>query len=276
MEMMSTAKYKAYREKWTATLDFYEALMRAAFLLVSSPKPIDHPLLKENSSGSNAIFAIGSDRGLCGSYNNRICRIVEEHIRSAKERGRKLDVYVSGARLIHILNSHNIRPTKVYNEIVEMPTDSQLDEISEDFIGRYMEGQLDYFSVVYMRFHSVTSQQAQTLTVMPLADLIDDLTTRSKVIWPWDYTFDDFFLSPPADEAIEDLAEMIIRSSIQNCFVEAALSEHVSRMIAMRSATENADDMIKQLTGDYNRARQTHITSELLDIIGPTGVVHDE
>ena len=122
----------------------------------------------------------------------------------------------------------------------------------------------------------MTSQQAQTLTVLPLTELIDDLATRSKVIWPWDYTIDDFFLSPSAGSAIEDLAKMIIRSAIQNCFMETVLSEHIARMIAMRSATENANDMIRQLKGDYNRARQTHITAELLDIIGPTGVVHDE
>jgi F-type H+-transporting ATPase subunit gamma len=276
MEMMSTAKYKAYRERLSDTVDFYDALAQAAFLLISSSEPVNHPLLKENSSDKTAIFAIGSDRGLCGSYNNRICRLVEGHIRSAKERGKKLDIYASGARLIHILNSHNIRTSKIHTDIQEMPTDLQLDEISQFFSSQYMAGLLDYFGVVYMRFFSATSQQAQTLTIMPLTELIDDLATRSKVIWPWDYTLEDFFLSPAADEAIEDLAKMIIRSAVQNCFMEAALSEHVARMIAMRSATENANDMIRQLKGDYNRARQTHITEELLDIIGPTGVVHNE
>ena len=274
--MMSTAKYKAYRERWAATVDFYEALARAAFLLVTPAEPIDHPLLKENSSGTAAILAIGSNRGLCGSFNNRICRHVIEHLREANERGRKLDIYATGARLVRILNSHNITLTNVYNDIQEMPTDSQLDQISQFFSSQYMEGRLDHFGVVYMRFFSATSQQAQTLTVMPLTELIDDLTTRARVIWPWDYTFEDFYLSPHADQVVESLAKMIMRSSIQNCFMEAELSEHVARMIAMRSATENADDMIRQLTGDYNRARQTHITAELLDIIGPTGVVHNE
>jgi F-type H+-transporting ATPase subunit gamma len=276
MEMMSTAKYKAYREKLSDTVDFYDALAQAAFLLISSPEPLKHPLLEENSSGHTALLSIGSDRGLCGSFNNRICRLVEGHIRSAKERGKKVDVYVSGARLIHTLHSHNIKPAKAYTDIQEMPTDLQLDEISQFFSGEYMAGRLDFFGIIYMRFYSVTSQQAQTITVLPLTELIDDLATRSKVIWPWDYTIDDFFLSPSADSAIEDLAKMIIRSAIQNCFMETILSEHIARMIAMRSATENANDMIKQLKGDYNRARQTQITAELLDIIGPTGVVHDE
>jgi F-type H+-transporting ATPase subunit gamma len=276
MEMMSTAKYKAYREKLSDTVDFYDALAQAAYLLISSNEPLNHPLLNENSSGRTALLAIGSDRGLCGSFNNRVCRIVEGNISSLKERGKKVDVYATGARLIHVLNSHNMKPAKAYTEIQEMPTDLQLDEISQYFCDEYMAGRLDFFGIVYMRFYSVTSQQAQTLTVLPLTELIDDLATRSKVIWPWDYTIDDFFLSPSAGSAIEDLAKMIIRSAIQNCFMETVLSEHIARMIAMRSATENANDMIRQLKGDYNRARQTHITAELLDIIGPTGVVHDE
>jgi len=274
--MMSTAKYKAYHGKWIATVDFYDALARAAFLLLTARQPLDHPLLKDNSSGRAAILAIGSDRGLCGPYNNRICRLVEENIRTAKGRAKKADIYATGSRLVHSLNFHEIVPVRVYEDIQGMPTETQLDQIAQDFIGQYTDCKIDYLGVVYMRFYSSTSQQAQTLTVMPLTELIDDLTTRAKVIWPWEYTFEDFFMSPSAGLVIEGLAKMIMRSSIKNCFMEALLSEHVARMVAMRSATENADDMIRQLTGEYNRARQSQITAELLDIIGGTGVAEYE
>jgi F-type H+-transporting ATPase subunit gamma len=111
------------------------------------------------------------------------------------------------------------------------------------------------------------------LTLMPLTELIDDLTTRATVIWPSELSFEDFYLSPSADKIIGDLARMLIRSSIRNCFVDAALSEHLARMVAMRNATDNAEEMIKDLTLQYNRARQTQITGELLDIIGGTGAL---
>jgi F-type H+-transporting ATPase subunit gamma len=276
MEMMSTAKYKAIHERWIETTDFFDALAQAAFLLLTAKQPVEHPLLRDNLSGKAAILAIGSDRGLCGPYNNRVNRLVEEHIRTEKDKGMKLDIYAVGSRLIHILNFHKIVPTKMYEDIKEMPNETQLDRITQDFIDLYEAGTIDYFGVIYSRFYSVTSQQAQTLTIMPLTELIDDLITMAKVVWPWDYTFEDFYLSPSADLLVENLARMIVRSSIQNCFMEALLSEHVSRMIAMRSATENANDMIRVLTGDYNRARQTQITSELLDIISGTGVAHNE
>ena len=276
MEMISTAKYKFYKEKLADMIDFYDALAQATYLLVTGREPIDHPLLKENKSGNSAIMAIGSDRGLCGPFNNYLSRLVIEHSDRAKQKGSKLDIYASGSRLVHILNSHHIRLERVYDDIVEMPTDLQLDEICDRFIAKYTAGELDYFGVVYMRYFSATSQRAQTLAVMPLHELIDDLTTRIKVIWPWEYTLEDFYLSPTADQIIEGLAKMIIRFTVLHCFTETVLSEHVARMVAMRSATENANDMIRQLTNDYNKARQTAITSELLDLIGSTGVVGNE
>jgi len=273
MEMISTAKYKFYFNKRVAVVDFHDALARAGYLLVTSPKPIEHPLLKENLCGRSAALAIGSQRGLCGSYNASVYRLLEVHTNRAKESGRKLDIYVPDGKITSTLSYHGIVPAKVYQDFEEMPSDAQIDQMADEFIKQYMAGQLDFLGIVYMRFYSVTSQQAQTLTIMPLTELIDDLATRGKAIWPWETSFEDFYLSPLADEIIEGLAAMIIRYSIKRCFMDAALSEHVARMIAMRNATDNADDMIKDLTAEYNRARQTGITRELLDIIGGTGVL---
>ena len=108
------------------------------------------------------------------------------------------------------------------------------------------------------------------MTIMPLTELIDHLITRAKAIWPWDLVFEDFYMSPSPDEIIESIARMIMHAIIKECFLEACLSEHVARMMAMRSATKNAEDMIRDLTAEYNKARQTQITNELLDIISGT------
>jgi len=273
MEMISIARYKSYYDRMSAIVEYHDALAMAGFLLVTPQQPIDHPLLKENSSGTSAILAIGAKKGFCGPYNDSIYQLVEVHISQAKDQGRKLDIYVLDRKLNHLLNSHGIQPTKTYRDLAEMPSDKQLDDIAQEFLQKYMLGELDHFGIVYMRFHSVSRQQAQSLTILPLTELIDDLTTRAKVIWPWDLSFEDFDFSPSAPGIIEGLAKMITRSFIQNCFMDAALSEHAARMVAMKNATENAEDMITQLTADYNRARQNQITRELLDIIGGTGVL---
>ena len=274
MGIISTAKYKYYLGKRTAGVDYHNALARIAYLLVTSPKPIEHPVLKiNNSSRRTAILAIGSVRGLCGSYNDSVGRLVRMHAERAAQSGRKLDVYATNGRLISVLRHHDIVPVKVYAESERMLPDGQIEQIADELVKQYMAGELDEFKVVYTRFHSVASQRAQTLNIMPLVELVDDLATRATAIWPWELTIENFLLSPSADEIIESLAGAIIRMSVYRCLIDAVLSEHIARMLAMKNATENAEDMIRDLTGEYNKARQSQITGELLDIIGGTGVL---
>ncbi len=267
MEMISTTRYKYYYNRWLAARDYHDALARAGYLLVTSPKLYNHPLLKTNLSGRSVILAIGSNGGLCGSYNSYVYQAMKTHISKAEKLGKKLDIYAPNRRLVGLLNYHGITPARIYNDMDEMPTELQIDEMTDEIVNQYMAGQLDYFGIVYMRYYSIASQQAQTLTITPLAELIDDLTTRTTAIWPWALSVEDFYFSPSVTEITEGLARMIIHSSIQSCFMDAILSEHVARMIAMKNATENAEDMIKELTAEYNRARQNQITRDLLDII---------
>ncbi len=273
LEMISSARYKAYSGRWALTGEYRDALARIAYLMATPERPLEHPLLQENTSGRTAILAIGSRKGLCGSYNSDVFHLLQVHIRQAQARGNQLDIYVPRSRLEGLMTYHGITPAKVYTDLDEMPTDPQIRTIAEEFVGQYMSGDLDYIGIVYKRFYSASSQQAQTLTILPLHDLVDDLTTRTQIIWPWDLTFEDFYLSPAADQIIEGLAQMLVHYSIRSCFLDAVLSEHLARMIAMRNATDNAEDMIKQLTQDYNRARQTQITSELLDIVSGMGAL---
>jgi len=273
LEMISSARYKAYSGRWALTGEYRDALARIAYLMATPEQPLDHPLLKENASGRTAILAIGSRKGLCGSYNSDVFHLLQVHIEQAKAGGNQLDIYVPRSRLEGVLAYHGVTPAKVYTDLDEMPTDPQIRTIAEEFVGQYISGDIDYIGIIYKRFYSASSQQAQTLTILPLHDLVDDLTTRAQAIWPWDLTFEDFHLSPAADRIIEGLARMLVHYSIRSCFLDAVLSEHLARMIAMRNATDNAGDMIKQLTQDYNRARQTQITSELLDIVSGMGAL---
>ncbi len=273
LEMISSARYKSYSSRWALTGDYRDALARIAYLLATPERPIDHPLLKQNSSGRIAILAIGPRKGLCGSYNSEIFRLLDVHVRQAKKWGKQLDIYTPRGRLESVLHFHGLKPAKVYTDLEEMPSDPQIRTIADDFIDQYMSGSVDFFGVVYMRFYSASSQQAQTLAILPLLELVDDLTTRAQVIWPWNLAFEDFHMSPSANTIVESSARMLMHYSMQSCFLDAILSEHLARMVAMRSATENAEDMIKQLATDYNRARQNQITSELLDIVSGMGTL---
>ncbi|OHB51471.1 MAG: hypothetical protein A2Y12_08650 [Planctomycetes bacterium GWF2_42_9] len=273
MEMVSTAKYKTYHHRRDISAEYENALAQIGYLMVTSQEPIDHPVLKPNNANRSAVLAVGSTRGLCGSYNSHVSHLVDVHIKNAQRFNKELDIYATDSRLLNTFAYRGITPKKVYPNIDKSLEGLGIDEITDNCIDQYMAGHIDNFDIVYMQYFSASSQSVQTMTILPLTELIDNLTTRSTAIWPYDISFEEFYMSPQAFEVIKGLARTIVRASIEFCFMDAALSEHLARMVAMRSATENAESMIKQLTNEYNTARQSQITGDLLDIVGGTGAL---
>jgi F-type H+-transporting ATPase subunit gamma len=267
METISAVRYRQYYQQWAQGLAFYDALAQLAYLMVTAETPIVHPLMQGSSSKNNALIVIGSDRGLCGAYNNDLFRQIDTHVKMARRFGRELKIYAKGRKVISYMDHQKIQPAGVYDQFAETPTAVQANQIGDFFMNEYIEGRIGRLGIVYNRFFSPASQKVQTLTVLPVSDLIEDLTTRSTIIWPWEQNFEDFFMTPSGEELFETLARMIVRASILGCFIEAATSEHLARVVNMRSATDNADEMIANLTKEYNRARQGQITTELLDIV---------
>ena len=267
METISAVRYRQYYNQWAEGIGFYDTLAQMAYLMVTAQTQISHPLMDPPKSKVNALIVIGSDRGLCGAYNTEVYRQIDTHLKMAKRFGRELKIYAKGRKVITYLDQQGIEPTQIYEDFSEVPTAEQANDIGDFFMDEYMNGNIGRLGIVYNRFFSPASQKAQTLTVLPVIDLIDDLTTRATVIWPWELDFEDFDLSPSPESIFETLAKMIVRTSVSGCFLEAALSEHLARVVCMRSASDNADEMIKDLTKEYNRARQGQITVELLDIV---------
>lgn len=267
METISAVRYRQFYNQWAEGQAFYESLAQLAYLMVTAGEPISHPLMQMSSCKSQAIIVIGSDRGLCGAYNNDLYRQIDTHSKMAQRFGRSLDVYAKGRKVVNYLEHRGITPVKIYSDVAEVPSVDQVKSIADHFTKQYLSGKLGRLGIVYNRFFSAASQKVQTLTILPVVDLIDDLTTRSTVIWPYELNFEDFELRPSGEELFEGLATMIIRTAILGCFLEAAVCEHLSRVVCMRNATDNAEEMIKELTKEYNRARQGQITVELLDIV---------
>ena len=268
METVSAVRYRQYYRRWVQGLDFYDALAELAYLMVAAEQTIEHPLMLTNRSDCQAVIVTGSNRGLCGAYNSNVMKLLEVHRKMASRFGRRLKIYAHGNKILSSLAARNIDIERALSDFEEMPTVAQVRDIAEDFIAQYRRGEISRLSIVYTRFFSPANQKAQTLTILPVSELIDDLTTRATVIWPWELAFEDFLLRPSDPELFDSLAVMIVRTAITGCFLDAALSEHLQRVIAMRSATDNAGEMIRELTRQYNRARQGQITEELLDIIG--------
>ena len=138
-----------------------------------------------------------------------------------------------------------------------------IEPIANDLMGRFERGEIDSAHVAYMRFHSVGKQRPEVVQLLPLAQDSPDEGGKDRPARSIEYEF-----SPEPRELLDELLPASVRVRLFQCFSDAVVSEHIARMLAMKAATDAAGDMITMLTRQYNRARQTQITMELLDIVG--------
>jgi F-type H+-transporting ATPase subunit gamma len=173
-------------------------------------------------------------------------------------------VDVSGKRGINGLKFRRVATENTYTQFEDQPAYDEVEKIATGYLEQYITGQMDRLDVVYTKFIS-TSRQIPTIeTLLPLGSLDDDASdTPSAGGGVGEYEF-----LPSAESILEEVVPTSFKAKLFKCFLDAAVSEQVARMIAMKGATESAGDMIKQLSMTYNRARQSQITGEIMEIIG--------
>ncbi len=246
-----------------------------------------------------ALIVITSNRGLAGAYNGSILRTANQFIRQQEAAGKHIDLYVSGKKGVSFFNFQK-RPIVQRIDITgDVPRFSDIEPIANHFMNQFTSGSIDSVHVCYMNFVSTSTQRPEVLTLLPLAgiaaavehialqvaekeaqakagaldarrtggDVSIALPTRTaaetqaeaQVVY-------DF--SPAPRQLLDELLPLTVKTALFQCFLDATTSENVARMVAMKSATDNADKMVKSLTMQYNRARQSQITTELSEIMG--------
>jgi F-type H+-transporting ATPase subunit gamma len=173
---------------------------------------------------------------------------------------------VSGKRGVTGLKFRGVTTDQAYTQFEDQPRFDQVETIANRYLQEFIAGSLDRLDVAYTRFISVSKQEAVVETLLPLASLGDD---ESKSDNPAsDGKKSQYEFIPSAASILEEVVPASFRVRLFKCFLDAAVSEQISRMVAMKSATENASEMIKMLSRTYNRARQAQITGEIMEVIG--------
>ncbi len=122
METISAVRYRQYYHQWAQGLAFYDALAQLAYLMVTAETPIVHPLMETSKSKTNALIVIGSDRGLCGAYNNDLFRQIDTHVKMANRFGRELKIYAKGRKVLSYLDHRKIQPAGVKLDFIHIET----------------------------------------------------------------------------------------------------------------------------------------------------------
>ncbi len=266
MELIATARFKKAMDRATEAASYTRKISEIVADLSAAKLEFSHPLLKPHETEKKVVLLVlTSNRGLCGGYNAAVLKLATSRMRELLTEGKQVQVEISGKRGLSFFRFQELAVDRSFTHFEDKPKFSEVEELSNRYLAAYTSGEIDRLDVVYTEFRSASRQVAGIHTLLP----IGELSTGAKPTEPVNSTRQiDYEFLPSAAEILEEIVPAAFKARIFKCFLDAAVSEQISRMVAMKGATENADDMIGTLSGQYNRARQSQITSELAEIIG--------
>jgi F-type H+-transporting ATPase subunit gamma len=262
MQLIATAKFQKAYNRTLASKPYTRKIMEMAGGLAGNATA-DHPLVKTSSnSGRIALLVITSNRGLAGGYNSRILSKAVAFMEEQKRSGKNIELEVVGKKGVAQLKFLGYPIEHVF-ELPDEPKYAQIVDVAQLYMEHFMNGNVDEVYVAYMQFISTSKQVPVVVPILPLKMPEWKTEKELPVKWVHEYEF-----IPEAGQLLVELLPEAVRVAFFQCFSDAAVSEQVSRMIAMKAATDNAEEMIKHLGSQANKARQGQITGELNELIG--------
>jgi F-type H+-transporting ATPase subunit gamma len=277
MELIATARFKKALDRATEAEAYTRKIAELVADLGSTAQEVSHPLLLKREPVQRALLLVlTSNRGLAGGYNGNVVRVATRAYFDHQTDGISTILEVAGKRGINYCRFRGIPMDATYTQYEDRPQYDDVEKLADRYIGLYVRGEIDQLDVAYTRFHSAARQEAVVQTLLPMTTASvgeagpsvrqPKKTEAAAATAPAQRVPYEFLPNPRS--ILEEIVPVSFKARLFKCFLDAAVSEQIARMVAMRGATENADDMITVLTRQYNRARQTQITRELSEVIG--------
>ncbi|MBV8927788.1 MAG: F0F1 ATP synthase subunit gamma [Mycobacteriaceae bacterium] len=259
----------------------YAFEITAMLTTLATEAALDHPLLVERDEPKRAgVLVVSSDRGLCGAYNSSVFRRAEELFSLLRQEGKTPILYAVGRKALNYYTFRNWEIADSWNGFSEQPTYENAQEIASTLVDMFLAGAddegddpgpdgilgVDELHIVYSEFKSMMSQAAVAHRIAPMVVEYVEEDTEPRTL----YSFE-----PGATTLFESLLPRYLTTRVYAALLEAAASELASRQRAMKSASDNADDLIKALTLEANRERQAQITQEISEIVGGANALAD-
>ncbi|MBU0728120.1 MAG: ATP synthase F1 subunit gamma [Proteobacteria bacterium] len=259
MNMVAAAKLRGAQQKMVDFRPYTAKFNDAMSSLSANMDSGQFPLMESREVKTVELLVVTSDRGLCGSFNSNILKVAEKMMRRFEEEGKKVTLVCVGKKGARYFN----KTGKVRQKFPDIMGTFQMFNaraIAQDVAANFLAGDADEAHVVYSRFHSVASQRPETELLLPVRPVAGE-AVASK-------TSGDYIYEPSTGEIMEVLLPLYLNVMVYHAMLEVGASEHAARMSAMDNATTACKDIISNLTLIYNKARQSGITSELMDIVG--------
>lgn len=261
MELISTARFKRAMDRALAASAYTRHLTAVLGHLVAAGAEIKHPLMQSRPEIKHVILLVlTSNRGLCGGFNSAVLRTALGRLRWWQAKAESVRLEVSGKRGISGLKFRGVAISERFTHFDARPRFEDVQALSERYAEEFLSGRVDQVEVIYTKFESASRQYPVVETLLPLTGL--EVSEENSGLHRVEY---DFLPSP--ESVIEEIVPTAYKMRLFECFLDSAAAEQIARMVAMKTATENADTMLANLSVAYNRARQTQITSEILEVV---------
>jgi F-type H+-transporting ATPase subunit gamma len=272
MELIATAKSQVCVSRIKASLPYFHALAEIASQARKAGGDDDsggvHPLLEEREVKRVALLVVVANRGFCGGYNGNCLRLARERRQALLDEGKEVDLYVSGKKGISWLKFQGLDWVgEGYTAFEDKPAYEDVEGVADTLFTSFLSGGVDRVEVAYTHYISAGRQTAVIETLLPIAPAPEDEKT-DKTAEAKSGANVDFIIEPDPASILATLFPLQAKLHLFRVYLEAATSEQIARQIAMKNATENASEMGQTLKMAYNRARQTQITNEILEVIG--------
>lgn len=258
MELVATSKLKRAQERMQATRPYAKALRQLLLSLSALPSESLPALMRQPGEVKRiAVLLITSNRGLCGSFNSNLVKVARNHYEAETAKGREVDLYVAGKKGISFFKYRKVAMKETFTNFSDKPTFAEAEALAAKFIDLFIKGEVQRVDVIYSRFESASRQVPAVVPVIPVAKAEGQAGPTV-----------DFIFEPEPKAILEELLPLYTKTMFLAGLVESQASEQSARRIAMKAATDNAGDLLKNLKRNYNKARQGQITQELAEIIG--------
>lgn len=262
MKLVATVKLQKAKEKAEAARPYFDAMYENVLTMLARTKNVEHRYLKAGTSPKKGLIVITANRGLAGGYNSSITRLVADSGIPKDE----CVIYAVGIKGRDYFSRRKYNIAADYSEVINEPIYSDAMEIGRRVLADFESGKIGEIYLVYTQFKNTVVHTPQMVKLLPLSQ--EDIGENAE-----DATGALMTYEPEEEEALSIIIPKYINSLIYGALMESIASENGARMTAMDNATNNADEMINDLSLKYNRARQSSITQELTEIIAGANAI---
>ena len=261
MKLVASAKLRKAQQTIEGMRPYERKLQGMLDHLVASGAKVSGEYTRTPAEGAGklriALVAFASNSSLCGAFNANAVRLTLETIRSYGEAD--VTVYSIGRKMADSMRKAGHPSPADYQKLADKPSYAPAAELAEKLMADFLAGRLDRIDLVYNHFVSSGKQVPVRETLLPMGDVIPSEAKESEV---------DYILEPSASALLADLLPKSLRLKFYTALLDSNASEHAARTVAMQTATDNGEDLLQELTLQYNKSRQQKITSEILDLAG--------